>query len=308
MTTFPKPRSKTLCANAASAGKKRSRRPAAAGPNPLRAVLARAPRRLLFCLLAGLVVAVAWQLPALAQSQQNGTGAAATIPIPRLPGVTNARNPQEVANTLIILALLTVLSLAPALLILTTPFLRIVTVLGMLRQALGTPQLPPNQVILGLSLFLTFSILGPQLREINKQAVEPYLANKIPFGTAADRAALPMRRFMIRQTYRADLSFFLEQAKLPQENTARAVAPDKLPLSVVIPAFIVSELKTAFLLGFFIYVPFLIVDLVVASLLMSMGMMMLPPTVISLPAKILLFVLADGWHLIIGSLAASFQR
>jgi len=296
MTTFPKPRSKTLCADAANA--------AGCATKNLRSILARAPRRLLFCLLAGLIVAVAWQLPALAQ----GKTPAATIPIPRIPGVTNAKNPQEVANTLVIMALLTVLSLAPAILILMTPFLRIVTVLGMLRQALGTPQIPPNQVILGLSLFLTFSILGPQIREINDRAVQPYLNNKIAFGVAVDRAALPLRRFMIRQTYRADLAFFLEQAKLPGEGTTKAVAADRLPMTVVIPAFIISELKTAFLLGFFIYIPFLIVDLVVASLLMSMGMMMLPPTVISLPAKILLFVLADGWHLIVGSLAASFQR
>ena len=225
-----------------------------------------------------------------------------------MPGVESAKSPQDVANTLVVLFLLTVLSLSPAILILMTPFLRISIVLGMLRQALGTPQVPPNQVILGLSLFLTFSILSPQIREINDQAVQPYMAGKLAFPAAVERASQPMRRFMVRQTYKNDLNFFIKQSGLPAEGSGKAIAQDKLPLTVVVPAFVISELKTAFLMGFFIYVPFLIIDLVVASLLMSMGMMMLPPTVISLPAKILLFVLADGWHLIVGSLAASFQR
>lgn len=259
----------------------------------------RGVRSLLLCLAAGLVLALL-NGPALAQN--------AEIPIPRLPGVSAAKNPQDVANTLVLLFLLTILSLAPAILILMTPFLRISIVLGMLRQAIGTPQIPANQVILGLSLFLTFSIIAPQLREVNDRAVQPYLAGKLPFAQAVDRAALPMRRFMIKQTYKNDLNFFIKQAGLSAEGTAQAVAQDRLPMSVVIPAFVISELKTAFLLGFFIYVPFLIIDLVVSSLLMSMGMMMLPPTVISLPAKLLLFVLADGWHLIVGSLAASFQQ
>lgn len=230
-----------------------------------------------------------------------------TIPIPRFPGVEAAKNPQEVANTLVLLFMLTILSLAPAILILMTPFLRISIVLGMLRQAIGAPQVPPTQVILGLSLFLTFTIIAPQLREINDRAVQPYLGGKLSFARALDRAALPMRRFMIRQTYKNDLNFFIKQAGLPREGSAKAIAQDRLPLTVVIPAFVISELKTSFLLGFFIYVPFLIIDLVVSSLLMSMGMMMLPPTVIALPVKLLLFVLADGWHLIVSSLAASFQ-
>jgi flagellar biosynthetic protein FliP len=233
--------------------------------------------------------------------------AAQGIPVPKLPGVTNAKNPQDVANTLVLLFLLTVLSLAPAILILMTPFLRISIVLSLLRQAIGTPQIPANQVIIGLSLFLTFSIMTPQMNEINAKAVQPYLAGKLPFPKAVDEAAKPMRRFMIKQTYKSDLNFFIAQAKLPAEGTKQAVAQDRLPMTVVVPAFVISELKTAFLMGFFIYVPFLIIDLVVSSLLMSMGMMMLPPTVISLPAKLLLFVLADGWHLIIGSLTASFR-
>jgi flagellar biosynthetic protein FliP len=293
MIKFPKPLWKTPCAgdeNAADAAK--------ADP-PIGRALRGAGRFLLLCLLIGLAVALVEQ-KALAQGQ--------SIPIPRLPGVSAAKSPQDVANTLVLLFLITILSLAPAILILMTPFLRISIVLSMLRQAIGTPQIPPNQVILGLSLFLTFSILAPQLREVNDRAVQPYLAGKIPFPQAVDRAALPMRRFMIRQTYKNDLNFFIKQAGLPGEGTAKAVAQDRLPMTVVIPAFVISELKTAFLLGFFIYVPFLVIDLVVSSLLMSMGMMMLPPTVISLPAKLLLFVLADGWHLIIGSLAASFQR
>ncbi len=263
-----------------------------------RGFLRRALRLLVLCLGVGLLVAGLGQT-AFAQGQQ--------IPIPRLPGVSTARNPQEVANTLVILFLVTILSLAPSLLIMTTPFLRIVIVLSLLRQAIGTPQVPPNQVIIGLSLFLTFSIISPQLGQINDRALQPYMANKISFNVAVERASLPMRRFMIRQTYKSDLNLFLKQAKLPAEGTKGAIAQDKLPMNVVIPAYIISELKTAFLLGFFIYVPFLIIDLVVSSLLMSMGMMMLPPTVISLPAKILLFVLADGWHLIVSSLVSSFQ-
>lgn len=293
MTRFPRLPWKTPCADAADAAETTGRK------SLLERTLRRAPRLLLICLGVGLLIAVLGN-GALAQGQQ--------IPIPRLPGVSTARNPQEVANTLVILFLLTILSLAPAILILMTPFLRISIVLSMLRQALGTPQIPPNQVILGLSLFLTFSILTPQIREVNDRAVQPYLAGKIAFPVAVDRAAAPMRQFMIRQTYKSDLNFFIKQANLPGEGSARAVAQDRLPMTVVIPAFIISELKTAFLLGFFIYVPFLIIDLVVSSLLMSMGMMMLPPTVISLPAKLLLFVLADGWNLIISSLAASFMR
>lgn len=263
----------------------------------LRRVSRRALRSLLICLGLGLAFAFLAQ-EAVAQQ----------IPIPRLPGVSAARTPQEVANTMVILFLLTILSLAPAILMLMTPFLRITIVLSMLRQALGTPQIPPNQVIIGLSLFLTFSIIAPQLREVNDRAVQPYLAGKIPFPQAVDRAALPMRRFMIKQTYKNDLNFFIKQAGLPAEGSDKALSQDRIPMTVVIPAFVISELKTAFLMGFFIYVPFLIIDLVVSSLLMSMGMMMLPPTVISLPAKLLLFVLADGWNLIVGSLTASFQR
>lgn len=237
-----------------------------------------------------------------------GSSGLPSIPIPRLPGVASAKTPQEVAGTLVLLFLLTVLSLAPALLVLMTPFTRIVIVLSMLRQAMGTPQIPPNQVILGLSLFLTFSIMAPQIRQINDASVQPYLGGKIGFAPALDQAARPMRRFMLRQTYKNDLRFFLAQARLPAEGAPGALKTDDLPLNVVIPAFVTSELKTAFLLGFFIYIPFLIIDLVVSSLLMSMGMMMMPPTVISLPAKVLLFVLADGWNLVISSLAQSFQR
>jgi flagellar biosynthetic protein FliP len=296
MIRSPKPRSKTPSGTGESAGR------CSADP-AVPAFARRAARLLLVCFALGALFTACANV-ALAQ---NAAGPGMPL-IPRLPGVSAAKSPQDVANTLVILFLLTVLSLAPAILILMTPFLRISIVLSMLRQALGTPQIPPTQVILGLSLFLTFSILAPQLREVNERAVQPYLAGKMAFGDALDRAARPMRRFMIKQTYKKDLGFFIQQAKLPAEGTAGAVAQDRLPMTVVIPAFVISELKTAFLLSFFIYVPFLIIDLVVAALLMSMGMMMLPPTVISLPAKILVFVLADGWNLVIGSLAASFQR
>lgn len=227
-----------------------------------------------------------------------------TIPLPRISvGLEQAQNPRDVSLSLQVLLLLTVLTLAPSIIIMTTAFTRIVIVLSILRTAIGLPSVPPNQVLIGLALILTLYVMRPTFEQINDQALQPYFQNRITFQEAADRAVVPLRAFMIRQTYTRDMQFFVNMAKLEEPPATQ----DDVPLTVVIPAFITSELKTAFIIGFYICLPFLIIDLVVASMLMSMGMMMLPPTMISLPAKLLLFVLADGWTLLLGSLAQGFR-
>ncbi len=230
------------------------------------------------------------------------------LSLPTIPGSGPAKSPQQVANTLQILMLLTVLTLAPALMIMTTAFTRIVIVLSFLRSALGTQNIPPNQVMLGLALFLTFFVMAPTFNQMNANAVQPYLAGHLAFPAALERGETPLRRFMVAQTYKDDLKLFLQMSKTPPPKITDPNHPaDALPMVVVVPAFVISELKTGFIFGFIVYIPFVIIDLVVSSLLMSMGMMMLPPTVISLPAKVLVFILADGWHAIAGSLAASYK-
>lgn len=216
-------------------------------------------------------------------------------------GASGSGNPGETVAAVRILILFTVLSLAPAILIMMTSFTRIVVVLSFLRQALSTQNMPPNQLIIGLSLFLTFFVMAPVWQEINTRSIGPYLAEKIDQGTAISRAESPLREFMFSQTREKDLSLFVELAKVIKPKTRKDI-----PTWVLIPAFMVSELKTAFQIGFMLYLPFLIIDMVVASVLMAMGMMMLPPVVISLPFKLLLFVLVDGWDLVIGSLVRSF--
>lgn len=210
----------------------------------------------------------------------------------------------DVSASLQILALLTVLSIAPAILILTTAFTRIVIVFSFVRSALGTPNIPPNQVVIGLSLFLTFFVMGPTYKEINDHALQPYLsadkAKKIPLDEAVKRAEKPLRAFMLKNTYSKDLKLFLDMRK---EKATR----EDVSMTALIPAFVISELKTAFIVGFYIFVPFLIIDLIVASGLMSMGMMMLPPTVISLPAKLLVFVLADGWSMLVQTILSGYR-
>ena len=201
-----------------------------------------------------------------------------------------------------ILGLLTMLSLAPALFIMVTSFTRIVIVLSFLRQAIGTQQTPPNQVLISLALFLTFFVMAPVWQTVYGKAIQPLLAEQITQEEAFTRGMAPVRDFMLRQVREKDLALFVELAKLPKPATAQ-----DLPTHVIIPAFILSELRVAFQIGFLIYVPFLVVDMVVASVLMSMGMMLLPPVVISLPFKLILFVLADGWYLIVGSMVKSFQ-
>ncbi len=222
--------------------------------------------------------------------------------VPRLSvAVDAASNPSEVATALQVLVLLTILTLAPSILIMVTSFTRTIIVLSLVRNAIGIPQLPPNQVILGLSLFLTFFVMAPTWNQLNSQAIQPFLAGKITQEQAWEVGQQPIREFMFRQVREKDLSLFVYLARMNQPQT-----PDDVPTVVLVPAYLISELKTAFQMGFIIFVPFLIIDLVVASTLMSMGMMMLPPVVISLPFKLLLFVLVDGWHLIVRSLVLSF--
>lgn len=213
----------------------------------------------------------------------------------------NGSNPQETVTALRILILFTVLSLAPAILIMMTSFTRIVVVLSFLRQALSTQNMPPNQLIIGLSLFLTFFVMAPVWQEINTKSLGPYMEEKISQDVAIARAEGPIREFMFKQVREKDLALFVELGRVVKPKTRKDV-----PTWVLIPAFMVSELKTAFQIGFMLYLPFLIIDMVVASVLMAMGMMMLPPVVISLPFKLLLFVLVDGWELVIGSLVRSF--
>ena len=195
----------------------------------------------------------------------------------------------------------TALSFLPAVLLMMTGFTRIVIVLSLLRQALGTQSSPPNQVIVGLSLFLTFFVMGPTLDQVYNEAYLPYSKNTIAFEQALDKAEAQMRQFMAKQTRQSDLSLFVRLAKLEPGATAQTV-----PMRVLVPAFVTSELKSAFQIGFMIFIPFLVIDIVVASVLMSLGMMMLSPVLVALPFKLMLFVLADGWNLLIGSLAASF--
>ncbi|RLB83803.1 MAG: flagellar biosynthetic protein FliP [Deltaproteobacteria bacterium] len=230
------------------------------------------------------------------------TAFSATIPLPSLQvGVGQSDNPGQVSVLLQIVALLTILSLAPAILILMTSFTRLAVVFSFLKHAMGTHQIPPSQIIVGLALFLTFFIMMPVWQQVNDKALKPYLNEEISETEALEAAMHPIRQFMFRQTRKKDLALFVNMAKQSKPDTLRDV-----PTSVLIPAFVISELKTAFIIGFVLYVPFLIIDMVVASVLLSMGMMMLPPIMISLPFKLMLFVLVDGWYLIVGSLVRSF--
>ena len=241
---------------------------------------------LLLALLPG------WQLPALAQAAGQlplliGTGSGGTsfsVPIQTL-------------------LFFTALSFLPAILLMMTGFTRIVIVLSLLRQALGTQSAPPNQVIVGLSLFLTFFVMGPTLDKVYQDAYLPYSTGAASFEQALEKGEGPMRQFMLKQTRQSDLSLFSKLAKLDP-----VIKGDTVPIRVLVPAFVISELKSAFQIGFMIFIPFLVIDIVVASVLMSLGMMMLSPVLVALPFKLMLFVLADGWNILIGSLAASFVQ
>lgn len=213
----------------------------------------------------------------------------------------NTEDPQVVSTGLQILVLMTVLSLSPAILVMLTSFTRIIIVLSFVRSALAVPSVPPNQVLIGLAMFLTFFIMAPTWQAVNASALQPYLNGELDQETALNEAAQPMREFMFTQTRERDIGLFVHMSGLPKPQTE-----DDIPTYVLIPAFIISELKTAFQMGVIIFIPFMIIDMVVASALMSMGMMMLPPSLISLPFKLLLFVMVDGWHLLVRSLVMSF--
>jgi len=229
-------------------------------------------------------------------------GSAWAQPLPKVTiGVDKATSPQDVAVTLQILFLFTILTLAPAILIMTTSFTRLVVVFHFLRQALGIQQMPSNQLLIGLSLFLTLFIMRPVFNEMNSKGLQPYLDRKITQKQAFDNALQPLREFMLRHTRQKDLALFLQLAEAKSPET-----PENVPTTVLIPSFIISELRTAFQIGFLLYIPFLIIDMIVASVLMSMGMLMLPPMMISLPFKVLMFVLVDGWNLLVGQLVHSF--
>lgn len=213
-----------------------------------------------------------------------------------------AAQPGQISSTLVVFFLVTILSLAPAILVMTTSFTRIIVVLGFLRQAMTTQQTPPNQVLVGLALFLSFFIMAPTYQRVYDEALQPYMRQEIAQTDAVQKALDPIREFMFRQTDPRDLALFMRIAKLDRPNV-----PADIPTHVLIPSYAISELRTAFQIGFLIYIPFLIIDMVVASTLMSMGMLMLPPVFVSLPFKIIMFVLADGWGLLISGLVRSFM-
>lgn len=275
--------------------------------------------------LATLVLAIAalllWTLPASAQVPADGgttttttsttdlspqrafdiLASNSTLGVPALTVSTDEDGIQNYSVSIQILLLMTALTVLPALLMMMTSFTRIMVVFAILRQALGLQQTPSNQILLGLALFLSFFIMTPVLQQVNTVALQPYLSEEISAGEALAQAELPVRTFMMAQTRESDLSLFMELSDSDPVATQQEV-----PFTVLVPAFVTSELKTAFQIGFMLFIPFLVIDLVVASVLMAMGMMMLSPIIISLPFKIMLFVLVDGWAMVIGTLAASF--
>ena len=242
---------------------------------------------------AALLGALLWAGVALAQQG----GAAGTLPLV----IGSGAGGNSYSVPIQTLLFFTALSFLPAVLLMMTGFTRIVIVLSLLRQAIGTQSAPPNQVIVGLSLFLTLFVMGPTLDRVYEDAYLPYTTNALSFEQALDKAEAPMRGFMLKQTRQSDFALFARLARLDDGVTAETA-----PLRVLVPAFVTSELKTAFQIGFMVFIPFLIIDMVVSSVLMSLGMMMLSPVLVALPFKLMLFVLADGWNLLIGSLAASF--
>jgi flagellar biosynthetic protein FliP len=262
-------------------------------------IMSRSARGLLYPLLAVILLGAALLFlmtpPTLAEPLQ--------LPSVNLQiGGQDAANPQGISSALQLVMLLTVLSLAPAILIMLTSFTRIMVVLSFVRSSLATQQMPPNQILIGLALFLTFFVMNPVLQQVNNDALQPFMKGQIDQQTAFSQGMEPLRTFMFKQTREKDLALFVNLSKMERPRNF-----DDIPNYVLIPSFIISELKTAFQIGFIIFIPFLVIDMVVASALMSMGMMMLPPMMISLPFKILLFVLVDGWDLVIQSLILSFR-
>ncbi len=233
-----------------------------------------------------------------------GSFAYAADPAFSIPGIDlpTSDDPGSVSNTISILLLITVLSIAPAILVLMTSFTRIIIVLGFVRTALSTQQMPPNQVLIGLALFLTLFVMSPTLGEINQTALQPYLNGEIGQAEAMQKAALPIKKFMYHHTRSKDLALFLDY-----DRESKPASYEEASFATLVPAYAISELKTGFQMGFMIFIPFLVIDMIVASVLMAMGMMMLPPVMISLPFKILLFILVDGWYLVVKSLLESFN-
>jgi flagellar biosynthetic protein FliP len=242
-------------------------------------------------IVLALVVVLACAAPALAQV---APPASSRVDV-NVTGVGSISAPLQ------IVLLLTLLTFVPAILVTMTSFTRIVIVFHFLRQALGTQEMPPNQVLIGLALFLTMFIMAPVGTVVNDAALQPAIAGQISVGEAIERATPPMRAFMLKQTREKDLALFVELGRVPKPQT-----PDDLPMRVVVPAYVISELKTGFQMGFFLFIPFLLIDLIVSTTLLSMGMMMLPPAMISLPFKVMLFVMIDGWNLLVGSVVRSF--
>ncbi len=230
------------------------------------------------------------------QSTQNGELPGITIKLP------NADEPSAFTPALKIVLILTILAVAPAILLMMTSFTRILIVLSFVRQALGSPTMPPNQVLVGLSLFITFFTMSPIWDKIKTEGIDPYSEGKLSQEETLEKISVPLKKFMLSETREDDLGLFYNVSKLEKPKSK-----DDIPFSVVMPAFMISELKTAFQIGFLVYIPFLIIDMVISSILMAMGMLMLPPTVVSLPFKLVLFVLVDGWSLIVGSLVHSFR-
>jgi flagellar biosynthetic protein FliP len=251
-------------------------------------------KRLQRPLVVLLLLAVIWPCTAIAADGD------ADLPLFSID-VDQNQSSGKVGVVMQIFLLLTILSLAPSILVMLTSFTRIAIVLSLLRQAIGSNQIPPSQIIIGLSLFLTFFIMTPVWQTVHQESIKPYLAEEIDASQALEKAMQPVRKFMIRQTREKDLSMMVQVAKIQRPKNI-----DDVPTHVLIPSFIISELRTAFQIGFMLYVPFLIIDMVVASVLLSMGMMMLPPVMVSLPFKLMIFVLIDGWYLIVGSLVKSF--
>jgi flagellar biosynthesis protein FliP len=248
-----------------------------------------------FVIIVFLAVLVYQLCPAQAQQ---GT----PLPLPKLTiGIDKAQKPEDVSITMQILLIMTILSLAPAIVILMTSFTRIIIVLHFLKQALGTQQVPPAQIIVGMALFMTFVIMAPVWKESNEKGIQPYINNQISQDSAWNASIIPFRNFMFKQVKEEDLALFIRYSNLPKPENR-----EEISTLTLIPAFALSELKIGFEIGFVLFIPFLMIDMIVSSVLMSLGMMMLPPTFVSLPFKVLLFVLVDGWHLIIETLLKSF--
>lgn len=245
--------------------------------------------------VVGCLVVLIFMLPDIAS-------AAPDLTMPALKLVENEDGSQSYSVTIQVVALMTMLSFLPAIVIMMTSFTRIIVVFSILRQAVGLQQTPSNQILVGLALFLSIFIMTPVWKDVNANAIQPYLNEELELQDAAQNALVPFRKFMLAQTRETDLTLFLDIS----HSTGKYASLDDVPMTVIIPAFVTSELKTAFQIGFMLFIPFLIIDLVVASVLMAMGMMMLSPLIVSLPFKIMLFVFVDGWAMVIGTLAASF--